>query len=101
MLLGRAAPDLGGSPEILDIIGVNYYAANQWVVPGGRKLRWDGRSLDKRWVPLYELLAGVYRRYNRPVFIAETSHYGTGRAAWIREVTAGVAQARRNGVPVE
>jgi hypothetical protein len=101
MLLGRAAPELGGGPEYLDIIGVNYYAANQWVVPGGRKLRWDGGPRDKRWRPLHLLLEGVWKRYGRPMFIAETSHYGVGRAAWIAEVAAEVYQARLNGVPVD
>jgi hypothetical protein len=46
------------------------------------------------------LLAGVEERYRRPLFIAETSHYGIGRAPWLDEVTAEVAQAIRNGVPV-
>lgn len=101
MLLGRAAPELGGAPQYLDIIGVNYYAANQWVLPGGRKLRWDGRPRDKRWRPLRYLLEGVWNRYRRPLFIAETSHYGVGRAAWIAEVAAEVLAAREMGVPVE
>jgi hypothetical protein len=101
MLLGRGAPELGGDAGYLDIIGVNYYAANQWVVPGGRKLRWDGRPLDKRWRPLHLLLEDVWRRYRRPMFIAETSHYGVGRAAWIAEVAGEVYKALEKGVPVE
>ncbi len=101
MLLGRAAPELGGAPHYLDIIGVNYYAANQWVVPGGRKLRWDGRPRDKRWRPLRFLLEDLWNRYRRPMFIAETSHYGIGRAAWIAEVAAEVLAAREMGVPLE
>lgn len=101
MIGGCASPDLGGKTEYLDIIGVNFYAANQWEVPGGRKLHWDAGSNDERWVPLHLLLAGIYRRYRRPLFIAETSHYGSGRAAWIREVAREVYQARLNGVPVE
>jgi hypothetical protein len=101
MLRGNAAPELGGAPKYLDVMGLNYYAANQWVVPGGRKLRWDGGPRDKRWVPLEQLLGKVYQRFQRPLFIAETSHYGTGRAAWIREVATGVLKAREIGVPLE
>lgn len=101
MLRGQAAPELGGDPKYLDIIGLNYYAANQWVVPGGRKLRWDGRPRDKRWRPLHLLLENVWQRFGRPMFIAETSHYGIGRAAWIAEVASEVYQARENGVPVD
>lgn len=85
----------------LDIMGLNYYAANQWEVPGGRKLRWAGEPLDDRWKPLGLLLEDVYRRYGRPLFIAETSHYGVGRAAWISEVARETRQARSRGVPIE
>jgi beta-glucosidase/6-phospho-beta-glucosidase/beta-galactosidase len=101
MIGGMAAPELGGEPRFLDIIGVNYYAANQWEVPGGRKLHWDAGSNDERWVPLPDLLEEVYNRYHRPIFMAETSHYGTGRAAWIKEVAQGVYAARQRGIPME
>jgi beta-glucosidase/6-phospho-beta-glucosidase/beta-galactosidase len=101
MISGRCCPELGGHPRYLDIVGVNYYAANQWEVPGGRKLHWDGKPRDPRWRPLALLLEEVHQRYNRPLFLAETSHYGIGRAAWIREIGREVAQARCNGVPVQ
>ena len=101
MIGGKVEPHLGGDPRFLDIIGVNYYAANQWEVPGGKKLNWDAGSDDERWVPLPRLLHGVYERYHRPILMAETSHYGTGRAAWLREVAEGVYKARREGVPME
>jgi hypothetical protein len=101
MIAGCMAPELGGSPRHLDIVGVNFYAANQWEVPGGRKLHWDAGSNDERWMPLNLLLKEVYERYHRPLFIAETSHYGTGRADWLREVAAEAHLARMNGVPLE
>jgi UDP-galactopyranose mutase len=87
MIAGRAAPELGGAEHYLDIVGVNYYAANQWEVPGGRKLHWDAGSNDPRWRPLHLLLTEVYERYRRPLIIAETSHYGIGRAAWLDEIS--------------
>jgi hypothetical protein len=101
MIAGRVAPELGGSPRFLDIIGVNFYAANQWEVPSGRKLYWDAGSNDPRWVALRELLAGMHRRYGRPLYIAETSHYGVGRAAWLREIAAESRAAIDAGVPLE
>ncbi|HEX8984446.1 MAG TPA: hypothetical protein VF767_03410, partial [Bryobacteraceae bacterium] len=101
MLAGRAAPELGGAERYLDIVGVNFYAANQWEVPGGRKLQWDGGPKDPRWVPLHRLLAEVYQRYRRPLFIAETSHYGVGRASWILEIAAECRKALDGGVPLE
>jgi hypothetical protein len=100
MIAGRAAPELGGAERYLDIVGVNFYAANQWEVPGGRKLNWDAGSDDPRWVPLHRLLAGVHERYQRPILIAETSHYGVGRAAWLEEVARESELAVRQGVPL-
>ena len=87
-------------PGYLDIVGVNFYAANQWEVPGGRKLHWDAGSNDPRWVPLRSLLAEVWERYRRPLFIAETSHYGIGRAPWISEVARECRAAVDAGVPL-
>jgi len=101
MLAGRVAPELGGAERYLDIVGLNFYAANQWEVPGGRKLHWDAGSDDPRWLPLHNLLAEVHARYERSLLIAETSHYGIGRAPWLREVTAEVQLALRKGIPLE
>lgn len=100
MIAGRISPELGGSENYLDIIGLNFYAANQWEVPGGRKLHWDAGSDDPRWLPLHFLLTEIYERYKRPFFLAETSHYGIGRAPWLREVSGEIAKALRSGIPV-
>ncbi len=101
MIAGRTAPELGGAERYLDIVGVNFYAANEWEVPGGRKLHWDAGSNDPRWVPLHKLLAEVYQRYRRPLFIAETSHYGIGRAPWLDEIATESRKAIERGVPLE
>ena len=101
MITGRAAPDLGGAERYLDIVGVNFYSANEWEVPGGKKLHWDAGSDDPRWMPLHQLLAEVYERYKRPMFIAETSHYGIGRAPWLEEIAGEVQQALTNGIQLE
>jgi len=100
MLAGGLAPGLGGHPRYLDIVGVNYYHANQWEYPDQR-LRWEDQPRDPRWLPLRTLLAEVYHRYDRPMFISETSHFGAGRGRWIREVASEVHRARKAGVPVE
>ncbi len=101
MLAGRMAPELGGGERYLDILGLNFYAANQWEVPGGRKLHWDAGSNDPRWMPLHQLLAEVHDRYRRPLFISETSHYGIGRAPWLNEVAIEAREALNQGVPLE
>ncbi len=101
MLSGRIAPELGGAGQYLDIVGVNFYSANEWEVPGGRKLHWDAGSDDPRWMPLNQLLAEVHARYQRPLLIAETGHYGIGRAPWLDEVAAEIRLARSKGVWLE
>jgi hypothetical protein len=101
MLTGRAAPELAGKPCYLDIIGLNFYAANQWEMPNGRKMHWDAGSNDPRWIPLHRLIADVDQRYHRPLMLAETSHYGIGRAPWLEEVAAECVKTRELGIPLE
>jgi beta-glucosidase/6-phospho-beta-glucosidase/beta-galactosidase len=100
MLSGRTEPQLGGRPEYLDVMGLNFYHSNQWE-HGGDRLRWEDEPRDERWVPLHQLLAGLYQRYQRPICLGETSHFGSGRARWVREIGKEIAAALRAGVPVE
>lgn len=96
LLSGRLEPELGGRPDYLGLVGLNYYFNNQWVDRGPpiHLGHWHYR-------PLHEMLADAYRRYNRPVFIAETGTEGGGRAPWLHYVCDEVAEARELGVPVE
>ena len=99
MLSGRLMPELGGSREHLDIVGINYYWTNQW--------EWriplvDGRipplaDDDPRRLPLSALVRSVWERYGGEIMITETSHVGDMRGAWLREVAAecGDASAAR------
>lgn len=100
MLMGRRAPELGGHPRYLDIVGVNFYHANEWEHPDIR-IRWEDEPRDSRWLPFRTLLAEVWERYRRPLFVAETSHFGAGRVRWLNEIADEVCQARAMGVPVE
>ena len=100
LLSGRREPELGGDPRYLDIVGANFYHNSQWE-KYGRRLRWDEGPHDPRWIPLRELLERVYRRYGRPLFIAETSHFGVGRAGWLREIADEVRRAIAEGTPIE
>ena len=100
MLAGVRDPELGGHPRYLDVMGLNYYHSNQWEYPETR-LRWEDTPRDARWVPFHRLIAEVFDRYHRPIFIGETSHFGVGRAAWLREMTDEVRLARESGVPIE
>lgn len=96
MLSGRRNPELGGAPRYLDLVGVNYYHDNQWEQGSGQRLHWH--LGDRRRQPLHRMLQQVWQRYQRPLLLAETSHVGSGRGAWIQEITAQVAQAQLAGV---
>ncbi|MFN8558696.1 MAG: hypothetical protein U0531_15610 [Dehalococcoidia bacterium] len=100
MLSGRAHPDLGGHPKYLDVMGLNFYHSNEWEHPDVR-LRWEDSPRDERWVPFHLLLSEVYQRYRRPIFVGETSHFGVGRAPWLREMAEELVAARAIGVPLE
>jgi beta-glucosidase/6-phospho-beta-glucosidase/beta-galactosidase len=96
MLSGRAWPELGGKPVYLDIVGVNFYPDNQWLV-GGRTIPL-GHHLYR---PFRDLLADVHRRYGRPILVAETGAEGSARAAWLFYVAGEVRAAIDQGLPVE
>lgn len=99
LLSGALLPELGGHPQALDLIGVNHYHSGQWEVITDRRLDWHLNDPRRR--PLLEMLRLVWQRYGRPMAIAETSHVGEGRAAWLDEVASQVRQARACGIPVE
>ncbi len=95
LMLGRLEPELGGHERAIDAVGVNYYPHNQWhinqgFIPMGHH----------NYRPLSELLAEVYRRYERPVFIAETGAESSARPAWVHYVGQEVRAALSAGVPV-
>ncbi len=95
MLCGRMYPDLGGRPDYLDVLGLNYYPSNQWTLDGPRLT-----PRDPGYRPLRELLREVYWRYGRPLFIAETGTEAEARPDWLRFVCDEVAAAHALGVPV-
>jgi beta-glucosidase/6-phospho-beta-glucosidase/beta-galactosidase len=96
MLLGNLAPELGGRPELIDVIGLNYYPDNQWYFRGSCIPL--GHFAYR---PFRTMLTEVYSRYRRPLLIAETGAEGSARPAWLHYVASETAVARREGVPVE
>jgi hypothetical protein len=96
MLTGRLAPELGGRPDYVDAIGLNYYPHNQWyyrgpTIPMGHH----------EYRPMADMLVEVYQRYGKPLFIAETGAEGSGRPAWLHYVCDEVRTAMDHGAPVE
>jgi beta-glucosidase/6-phospho-beta-glucosidase/beta-galactosidase len=96
MLSGRLRPELGGRPDLIDVIGVNYYLHNQWM-DGDLPIAVD----HPRYRPFRSLLADVHDRYGRPIFVAETGIEGEMRPVWLRVVAAEVEAAQAQGVPVD
>lgn len=81
MIAGRRNPELGGTLDDLDVLGVNYYIHNQWYYPGGHGSMVNPSSPLYR--PVSEMLVEVHRRYGRPMFIAETGIEDEARAPWL------------------
>jgi beta-glucosidase/6-phospho-beta-glucosidase/beta-galactosidase len=85
ILYGKEHPELGGSPEILDIVGANNYSFGQMEY----REKGPHQALppdDSRIKPLCDLLRLVWERYHRPMVIAETSGMKEGREDWLRDV---------------
>jgi hypothetical protein len=96
MLLGKAAPELGGHKSMIDVIGMNFYPANQWyhfgpVIPFGHH----------HYRAFSDMIIETYRRFDRPLMIAETGAEASSRPGWWHYVSSQVAEAMANDVPVE
>ena len=94
MMSGRIEPELGGKPEYLDIIGINYYPHNQWFYPD-REMIPLGHELYR---PFADMLQEIYGRYRRPMFISETGTEDERREGWFLYVAAQCAAAEDRGV---
>jgi hypothetical protein len=95
MLMGLAAPELGGSPDTIDLLGVNFYPDNQWI---------DGGSTIPlghfRYRPLSDMLAETFERFGKPILITETGAEGSARVPWLHYVCHEVQEALARTVPV-
>jgi beta-glucosidase/6-phospho-beta-glucosidase/beta-galactosidase len=85
VIAGRQHPELGGSPDILDIVGVNCYSFGQM------EYRENGPNAalapnDERVRPLGDLLSFAWERYRRPMIVGETSGMRDGRPKWLCDI---------------
>jgi hypothetical protein len=99
MLYGRKYPELGGAEDVFDVIGVNFYPHNEWILSeeGQGFIRTD----HPNYKPFRELLADVWARYRTPIYISETGTEDEERVPWMRYVCQEVAAAMEAGVPVQ
>lgn len=98
LLCGKVEPALGGSSRALDLIGINHYHSSQWEAATEDRLWWHLHDARRR--PFADLLKTAWERYGRPMIVAETSHFGEGRAQWLNELASEVEGARRADLPV-
>ena len=94
-IMGRAEPDLGGDPSLIDLVGLNYYPHNQWY--------WDGPTIPMghhEYRPLGDMLLEMAERYEKPIFLSETGAEGTGKPSWLHYVCSEVRDAIGRGADV-
>ena len=97
VIAGKRHPELGGSPEILDIVGLNNYSFGQM------EYREHGPHAalppeDDRIRPLCDLMMIPWERYGRPMLIGETSGLDRERPTWLRDVMQEALAAVDRGV---
>jgi len=94
---GLRHPELGGGPDILDIIGFNNYSFGQmeYRAEGPHAALEPG---DDRIRPLADLIEEGWARYKRPCIVAETSGLEGGRPDWLNDVVTESLAALNRGV---
>ena len=95
IIAGRICPELGGDESLLEILGFNYYWNSEWEHRVG-PLEWP-ETIYKR-TRISKLLKVAADRYQKPIFLSETGHFGTGRIEWLNEVVHECQSALENGV---
>ncbi|HEX8365838.1 MAG TPA: hypothetical protein VF603_11215 [Allosphingosinicella sp.] len=94
---GRRFPELGGSPEILDILGFNNYSFGQMEYrEAGPHAALDPG--DDRIRPLCDLIEEGWKPYQRPCIVAETSGLRGGRPDWLNDIVHESLAAVNRGV---
>ena len=91
-IMGRAEPELGGDPSLIDVVGLNYYPHNQWY--------FEGPTIPMghhEYRPLADMLVEMAERYGKPVFLSETGAEGSGKPSWLHYVCNEVREAMRRG----
>ena len=97
VISGLKHPEYGGSPDVLDILGLNNYSFGQMEYrEGGPHAALEPG--DDRIRPLCDLIEEAWLKYKRPCIIAETSGLKGGRPDWLNDIVAEGLAAIRRGV---
>lgn len=98
VISGLKHPELGGSMEIIDILGFNNYSFGQMEYAGGGKPNNPLQPGDDRIRSVCDLVTEAWAKYKRPSIIAETSGLFGGRAQWLDDITCECLAAVNKGV---
>ena len=94
-IIGKAEPELGGDPSLVDVIGLNYYPHNQWYLKGPTI-----PMGHHEYRPLSDMLLEVAERYGKPVFLSETGAEGAGKPSWLHYVCGEARDAIGRGADI-
>lgn len=97
MTAGLVLPELGGSPRHLDIVGINYYWNNQWILDEPCATL---PLTDPRRMPIRNIVATVWKRYGREILLSETSQVGDMRQHWMKELLREAVAIRALNIPI-
>ncbi len=96
---GYRYPELGGRPELLNLLGFSYYH-NCQREHNGEALCWKPFKNNRR-TPLSILLHEAWLRYKKTMLISGTCHAGEHRAEWLNEITNECISAMLCGVDMQ
>lgn len=96
-ITGRAEPELGGNPSLVDLVGLNFYPHNQWFYDDGPTIPMGHHEYR----PLANMLLEVADRYGKPIFLSETGAEGSAKPSWLHYVCNEVRDAMDRGAVIE
>jgi len=103
MICARVFPELGGTPEYLDILGANYYYNQEWIVDAHNfaDIRYGTIPLNRRKrISVRAFLQEIQDRYYRPIVITETGDWGDLRKKWWEQILPECLVALDKGIPL-
>ncbi len=98
VISGLKHPEFGGSPELIDILGLNNYSFGQMEYDHSTGPNKPLEPGDDRIRPVADLIEESFAKYKRPCIVAETSGLHGGRPEWLDDMTCECLAAVNRGV---